>query len=157
VTFDRIVRKPLTLSDGTRLAVGTHLAMPTDAMLSDPALLPAGGADPGTFDAFRYSRAREDPSKPENAQKFQLATTEATSLPFGHGKHACPGRFFASSEAKLILCHLLLMYDFRYPEGQGRPQNWLFSENLAPDPNARVLIRKRRTADEDMALLAIHQ
>lgn len=157
VTFDRVVRKPFTLSDGTRLSAGTHLAIPTDAMLNDPALLPAGGADPDTFDAFRCSRVREDPSKPENAQRYQLATTKATSLPFGHGKHACPGRFFASSEDKLIMCHLLLMYDFRYPEGQGRPQNWLFSENLAPDPDAKLMIRKRATTNEDMATLAIHQ
>ncbi|KAI0009521.1 P450 monooxygenase No.2 [Xylariaceae sp. FL0662B] len=152
MTFDRVLREPLTLSDGTRFPTGTHLAMPTDAILRDPEFLPAGGADPDVFDPFRYSRARE---KPENAQRYQLATTEVTSLPFGHGKHACPGRFFAASEAKLILCHLLLRYDFRYPEGQSRPRNLLFSENLIPDPSARVLIHKRETADRDLAALAV--
>lgn len=119
MTFHRIVLEPLVLSDGTKLPVGTHLAMPTDAMLRDPEVLPGGGADPNTFDPFRYARAREDLSRPENAQRFQLATRRH-KLPFGHGKHACPGRFFAISEAKLILRHLLLTYDFRYPEGKCR-------------------------------------
>ncbi|PWY93639.1 cytochrome P450 [Aspergillus sclerotioniger CBS 115572] len=126
MTFDRILREPITLSDGKRLPVGAHVAIATDAMLHDAHYLPSGGADPDSFDPFRYARAREDPGKPENAQRYQLATTEVTSLPFGHGKHACPGRFFASSQAKLVLCHLLLRYDFCLPEGKTRPKNLLF-------------------------------
>ena len=156
MTFDRIVKEPLTLSDGIMLPTGTHIAMPTDPMLRDADLLPPG-AHSDSFDPFRYSRAREDSSKPANAQRFQLASTESTSLPFGHGKHACPGRFFASSEAKLILTHLLLQYDFRYPEGKGRPDNWLFAENLAPDPNARLLIRERTMAERDLKMLKTQQ
>ena len=147
-----MVKVPLQLSDGTILPVGTHVVMPTEAMLRDPSMLPPGGAEPGTFDPFRFSRVREDPSQPANAQRFQLATTEATSLPFGHGKFACPGRFFASSEAKLILSHLLLMYDFRYPEGKGRPENWMFSENTAIDPSARLMIKRRDDAANLAAL-----
>lgn len=152
MTFDRIVKVPLKLSDGTVIPAGTHLAMPTEAMLHESSLLPPGGADPGKFDPLRFSRLREDRSQPWNAQRFQLAATEATSLPFGHGKHACPGRFFVSSEAKLILSHLLLMYDFRYPENKGRPENWLFSENIALDPNARLMIKKRDNANGCAAL-----
>ncbi|RAL02624.1 cytochrome P450 [Aspergillus ibericus CBS 121593] len=139
MTFDRVLKAPMTLSDGTRLPKNTHIAVPTDAMLHDPAYLPGGG-DPNSFDPFRYARLRE---QPENAHRYQLATTDSTSLAFGHGKHACPGRFFASSEAKLLLCNLLLRYEIRLPDGQTRPRNLLVAENLVPDPSARLLFRKR--------------
>lgn len=144
MTFDRVLNAPITLSDGTTLPKDTHVAMPTDAMLHDPAYLPGGG-DPNTFDPFRYARLRQ---RPENAHRYQLAMTDSTSLPFGHGKHACPGRFFASSEAKLLLCNLLLRYEIRLPEGQARPDNLLVAENLVPDPAARLWFRKRGDGDE---------
>jgi cytochrome P450 len=31
----------------------------------------------------------------------------------GHGKSACPGRFFASSEVKILFAHLLLNYEWK--------------------------------------------
>jgi cytochrome P450 len=126
--------------------------MASDAISHDPACLPGGG-DPEVFDPFRYARLREDPSKPENANRYQFATTDSSNLHFGHGIYACPGRFFASNEIKLILCHLLLRYDFKYPEGQGRPVNLCYEEAQYPDPTATVLMRKRAVADTNVAAL----
>ena len=144
VAFNRIVREPLQLTDGTKLPVGTHFSIASDAVLHDSEYLPGGG-DPETFDGFRYARLRESA---ENANKYQFAMTEDSSLHFGHGKFACPGRFFASNEIKMILGHLLVRYDFKYPEGQGRPKNLNADENLYPDPVARVLIRRRSSEEE---------
>ncbi|KAK5637322.1 hypothetical protein RRF57_013034 [Xylaria bambusicola] len=144
MAFNRIVKEPLQLTDGTKLPVGTHFSIASDAVLHDSEYLPGGG-DPEKFDGFRYSRLRESA---ENANKYQFAMTEDSSLHFGHGKFACPGRFFASNEIKMILGHLLLRYDFQYPTGQGRPQNLNADENLYPDPSARVLVRRRRGEDE---------
>lgn len=110
--------------------------------MNDPAKLPGGG-DPEVFDGFRYERLRSDPAHPENANRFQLAMTDSNNLHFGHGKYACPGRFFASNEIKMIITELLLRYDFKYPEGQERPRSLGADENLYPDPDARVLIRRR--------------
>jgi hypothetical protein len=39
-----------------------------------------------------------------------------------YGRSACPGRFFASMEMKLLLCYVLSVYDIRYPAGQPKPQ-----------------------------------
>jgi ent-kaurene oxidase len=103
-----------------------------------------GGGDPEEFDAFRYVRLREDPAQPDNINRYQFAMTDSRSLHFGHGKYACPGRFFASNEIKILLSYLLLRYDFKYPDGQSRPLNLSADENLYPDPSARVLLRKRR-------------
>ncbi|KAK9775109.1 putative Cytochrome P450 monooxygenase [Seiridium cardinale] len=145
LAFNRVVQMPLKLSDGTCLPVGTHFSMASDAIMHDSDQLPGGG-DPEVFDPFRYVRLREDPDHPENLNRFQFAMTDNSSLHFGHGKFACPGRFFASNEIKLLLSYLLLRYDFKYPVGQTRPQNLSADENLYPDPSARVLIRKRQYA-----------
>ncbi|KAK2596416.1 hypothetical protein N8I77_013307 [Diaporthe amygdali] len=146
LSFQRVVRRAITLKDGTCIPAGTHLAMPSAAMAHDEALLPDGG-DPEAFDAFRYERLRQDPSKPENINRFQFATTDSSTLHFGHGKYACPGRFFASNEIKVILCHLLLRYDFKFPEGQRRPANWSYEEAFYPDPTVPILMRERAAGE----------
>jgi cytochrome P450 len=39
------------------------------------------------------------------------------NLTWGYGQHACPGRFFAANEIKLMLARILMDYDLRLPEG----------------------------------------
>lgn len=112
-----------------------------------------GIAGPMHMDPFRYSRVREDASHPENAHRYQFVTTDENNLHFGHGRLACVGRFFASSEIKMVLAHLLLAYDFAYPEGQLRPWNLTVDENIFPDPAARVLVRKRKIEDATLRSL----
>ncbi|KAM5449476.1 putative ent-kaurene monooxygenase [Microsporum audouinii] len=142
LAFNRVVLSTLKLSDGTVLPAGTHFNIASDAMMRDPANLPSGG-DPDIFDGFRYERLRNDPVHPENANRFQFAMTDSKNLHFGHGRYACPGRFFASNEIKMVIAELLLRYEFKYPEGQGRPRTLSADENLYPDPSARVLMRRR--------------
>ncbi|KAF3803842.1 Cytochrome P450 monooxygenase ausG [Colletotrichum gloeosporioides] len=43
---------------------------------------------------------------------FCFVSISPEILSFGHGKHACPGRFFASNEIKSALIHLLMKYDW---------------------------------------------
>lgn len=86
----------------------------------------------------------------ENASHFQFATTSENSLHFGHGKLACPGRFFASNEIKIVLSEMLLRFDFKFPEGQGQPLNLSMDENIYPEPSARVLARAR-TCKENLS------
>lgn len=125
--------------------------MASDAISHDPACLPGGG-DPEVFDPFRYSRLREEEA---NKNKYQFATTDEMNLHFGHGKYACPGRFFASNEAKLILCHILIMCDFKFQEGQTRPENLTFEESCFPDPAIRVLMRRRTIPETDISAMIL--
>lgn len=136
LAFNRIVSKDLTLSDGTALPKGTHFGMPAAAILQDTENEP--NAD--QFDGFRYYKKRMNPAE---ANKHQFAMTDNNSLHFGHGKYSCPGRFFASNEIKIIMAHLLIEYEFQYPEGATRPRNLTADENLYPDPSARLLMRRR--------------
>lgn len=137
LAFNRIVQKDLTLSDGTKLPKGTHFAMPSAAILQDDDRM-AGAT---SFDGFRYFKTREDPAE---ANKHQFAMTDSNNLHFGHGKFSCPGRFFASNEIKILMAHLLIGYEFKYPPGQSRPRNLTADENLYPDPTARLMMRERK-------------
>lgn len=40
-----------------------------------------------------------------------------SSLTWGYGRHACPGRFLANNELKMILAHALINYDWKLPDG----------------------------------------
>ncbi|EAS32065.3 cytochrome P450 monooxygenase [Coccidioides immitis RS] len=139
LSFNRVVRKPLTLSDGTRFPKGTHFGMPAYSILQDPSIV----ENPTEFDGFRYKKIRQ---QPKEANKHQYASTDSNNIHFGHGKYACPGRFYASHVVKLIVGHLILEYDFKFPEGKCRPQNLNIDENVYPDPSATLLIRRRQMA-----------
>ena len=136
VDFHRVVQKPLTLSDGTCLPAGIHVCAASYPISKDPANLPNARA----FDGFRYYELRKNLAE-EN--KHQFAMTDKNHMHFGRGKHACPGRFFASAELKAVIAQLLLAYDCKYPEGKGRPANSNADEFLYPDPSARLLVKRR--------------
>ncbi|KAJ7660426.1 hypothetical protein B0H17DRAFT_832480, partial [Mycena rosella] len=56
--------------------------------------------------------------------KRHMVSTGTDHLPFGTGKHACPGRFFAATELKAMLAHLVLNYDVKAEvEGVRPPDN----------------------------------
>jgi len=75
--------------------------------------------DSDKFDAFRYSRVREESAKEkgprsvEAAAANQFVSVHPHHLSFGYGRHACPGRFFAANEIKMILANAILRYDVR--------------------------------------------
>ncbi|QUC21856.1 uncharacterized protein UV8b_06097 [Ustilaginoidea virens] len=142
LTFNRIFHQPMTLSDGTFLPAGTRVAVPSNAMLQQPEHVP-GPAKPSEFDPFRYSNLRNDPVLGPQYQRFMCAMTNSSNMAFGYGRYACPGRFYAVNEMKLILATLLLRYELKFPEGAKRPKNFTVDGDMFPDPRARLLIRER--------------
>ncbi len=38
-------------------------------------------------------------------------------MQFGFGRHACPGRFFAANEIKMIIANFVMDYDIKLPDG----------------------------------------
>jgi cytochrome P450 len=65
-------------------------------------------------------------------------------LNFGHGNHACPGRFFASNEIKIVLIELLRNWDFRFLERKGRPENVLRGLVCGPDTKGMMELRRKK-------------
>ncbi|KAL0262446.1 hypothetical protein SLS55_001414 [Diplodia seriata] len=129
----RRVEQAVTLSDGTRLPKGSHIAMPTFQMY-DPR---HWGPDADKFVGHRFLDMRNEPGQ-EN--RWQFVTTSAEHMGFGHGQHACPGRFFASNEIKIAVAHLLLKYDWKF---EGEQPRSLTESEYVPDPSARILYKSR--------------
>ena len=113
-------------------------------------------SQPDDYDAFRFSRAREEFEQSQKDGKLTdndkaellrlkgtgMITTSDSFLPFGHGKHACPGRFFVSHEMKMLLAYLFTMYDVQsLPE---RPQNTWFGPHVLPPMKQTIRVRRRK-------------
>ncbi|EJD07678.1 cytochrome P450 [Fomitiporia mediterranea MF3/22] len=126
-----------TLSDGTFLPKGTLLAANAEGLHRDNSIYP----DADKFDGFRFSRIRNE-SEGDHV-KHQMVNTNAEYLAFGHGRHACPGRFFAVNELKAMMAFIVLNYDVKFENDGARPDNMYFGKNVIPNPMAKVLIRKR--------------
>lgn len=105
--------------------------------------------NPLEYDAYRWVKVREDPAREHLGH---LVSTSAQHMGFSHGMHSCPGRFFAANEIKIALCHLLLKYDWKLPEDTPDPKPLLVGMGILPDPNARLLVR-RRTPELDLESL----
>lgn len=115
------------------------------------------------FDGFRYARkrqghletqpvCRESPQVPElKARQTWYSSTDRSHVTFGHGQYACPGRFVAAVEMKLIFAALIMRYDMSFNSkkdnrgqaGQQRPQNLHVLELGFRNPSVRVNVRKR--------------
>lgn len=136
ISFPRKAVQDLTLSDGTFIHAGTFVIAPSLAISADESIYP----DADNFDGLRYYRLRQRSREDENMH--QLTSTSKTMTHFGLGRHACPGRWFASAEIKTVLASLLLEYDFKLKEGEGRPKNMLVQVLQLPDPRAEILFKR---------------
>ncbi|KAI4523121.1 cytochrome P450 [Schizophyllum commune Loenen D] len=137
LSLDRVVTKKggYTFSDGTYVPEGVRISVASHATHRDEDNYP----NAHVFDGFRYSRLRENDPK-----KYQMVKTDCDYLLFGHGFHACPGRFFAANELKAMLAHIVLHYDVQLEGGSRvKPENEWFRDLQSPSHSARVMFRKR--------------
>ncbi|ATZ58333.1 hypothetical protein BCIN_16g01490 [Botrytis cinerea B05.10] len=154
LTNTRITTSSLHLSTGHTIPKGTrigydaqvlNMAGPDLSLLSqDPSTMPQLDP-PSVFSPFRFASIRETPG---NESKYQFVTTSKEAMNFGHGNHACPGRFFAGIEMKIILIEFLRGWDFRNVgdtemKGGGRPENFGFDISISPNPVAEIEIKRR--------------
>ncbi|KAI1356558.1 putative cytochrome P450 [Xylaria sp. FL0043] len=138
ITFERVVTEDYRLSDGFVIPANTTIGVPTQAITMNPDIYP----NPETFDGFRFEKERA--KRPEASGRQSYAASNHDSMAFGYGRHACPGRFFASNEIKAIMGYLLLNYDMKFADGQTRPDSLLFETQNLPNHEATVLFRKRK-------------
>lgn len=140
LSMHRVMLQSHKLSDGTELPRDSHISMPVNAIQNDPEVTP----NPEVFDGLRYFKLRQQEGE---THLHQFSTTQDKILNFGHGKASCPGRFFASLEIKIILVRLIMDYDYKFPEGQGRPENVRAHEFIFPNPDAEILMRARKETE----------
>ncbi|RFU74429.1 hypothetical protein TARUN_7822 [Trichoderma arundinaceum] len=140
-SFIRKVMKPIDLSDGTHLPAGTRVLAPQAGVSMDEQFF----HNPEEFDALRFYNMRQESAEASN--RWQFTSLNDTNLNFGAGKHACPGRFFAGNQIKLILAFFLINYDVRLKEGDKRPEPMAMVMTKGPSPNAEFEFRRRELAN----------
>jgi cytochrome P450 len=120
--------------------VGTQFGFPLGPIRLDAAKF----TDPEKFDGFRYYKKRVAEDLIGNSAKYMATTPSEEHLGFGHGVQACPGRFFAINEIKLILVYFLLNFDFKQPERQQKSRlHFPFEEYLVLNPTLKLMMRKK--------------
>ena len=71
-----------------------------------------------------------------------VSTPGDTFLGFGHGKHPCPGRYFAAHEMKLLLAHVVQNYDVEHLAT--RPLQDAIMETKLPSQSTEIRVRRRK-------------
>lgn len=158
----------VTLEDGLYLPQGARMSISSYGVHRDPDNYPNGEV----YDAFRFSRIREDmeakrltsPTSPvpnghtnghvtSNVDKNRTAdlireknlsavSTSESFLAFGHSRHACPGRFFAANEIKLLLAYMSTKYEIE--PLKERPKGMMLAEFVVPDMKQTIRVRRRK-------------
>ncbi|KAI0401753.1 cytochrome P450 [Xylaria palmicola] len=150
VSFQRFVLSPILLSNGFTIPAGTHICAASDARSRDSKLYDT----PLEFRPMRFlspsgSKATKS-AEVDSANLFSSVT--AGDSWFGTGRQACPGRWYASAQIKLVLCLLLTQYEFKFPAGRTeRPKNWVKDEKTGPDMEQIILFRRRAMEAERVA------
>ncbi|KAF8165943.1 cytochrome P450 [Crassisporium funariophilum] len=129
----RKVLKDFMFSDGTLIPAGSTLRVNSYGSHHNEDLYPS----PHSFQGFRF--VNEDSLKQIPSAKPTLDYN-----PFGYGKHACPGRFFAAAQLKLMLAHIVTTYDVKTEVEGVRPDSVWSEASVIPNLSAKILFRKRR-------------
>ncbi|EHL01927.1 putative Ent-kaurene oxidase [Glarea lozoyensis 74030] len=130
--FRDVTAGEVDIGNGIRVGPGVRMVFPTQDIHLDP----DNYEDPMRFDAFRFSRSFENEyeykhqgsknrAEERDSERELITTTTPTFLPFGYGRHACPGRWFAAQVMKQALAYLVLNYDV---------------ELIGPPPKRRALL-----------------
>ncbi|KAI8941464.1 hypothetical protein NX059_002683 [Plenodomus lindquistii] len=132
----RLAMERVALSNGLVVRKGERATVDAVNMI-DPNVY----ENPEKFDIERFARMRDNL---ETANKAHFVATGVDHLAFGHGVHACPGRFFAANEIKIALCHLLLKYDWKLAPGASLEPMHTLGFMTTLDPKNKLVYRRRK-------------
>lgn len=141
VSLPRIVASSegLELGNDIRIPAGVRLGIPSQAIHYDDGYYD----NPLTFDAFRFSRPCEQnktAGRQEPKQELSVSVSESF-LTYGYGKHACPGRWFASQMMKAALAHVVQNYEVE--RIGGKPEKKALLNMILPPTDAQIRVRRR--------------
>lgn len=92
---------------------GTIIALPVHDVHKDPRIY----TNAHLFQPLRFVVSKQGEARPNieggTGRGKHAVTLDDSFLGFGCGKHACPGRFFAVHEMKLVVAYLLLNYEVK--------------------------------------------
>ncbi|KAJ7589645.1 cytochrome P450 [Mycena floridula] len=138
ISMGREVLKDFTFSDGTMVPAGNLVAVASFSIHTDESLYP----NALQFQGFRYSDMRNIQGE---GLKHHFVTTGPEFMLFGHGKHACPGRFFAANTMAIMFAQLLTTYDVKFADDRKIPPDpVLYGFAVLPDTTAELVFRARQ-------------
>lgn len=117
---------------------GGRVAIASQAMQNDNDVYP----NANHWDAFHFSAPYEDPETGAEVKNQSVVNPSNEFLTFGIGRHACPGRFFATSVIKMLPGVIVLHYDVE-PLKERPATVYLLERNL-PSKNGMLRVRRRR-------------
>lgn len=132
-----VAEEGVTFPSGVHVPKGLPIAVPGYSVHQDSEVYP----EPKKYQPLRFYNARHNEAddyvkRARNA--FPTATTDF--LGWGLGRNACPGRFFASNEIKMMIAFILLHYDIDHLSE--RPRNTWIAQNRVPPMKATLRIRR---------------
>ncbi|KAF4344589.1 ent-kaurene oxidase [Fusarium beomiforme] len=133
-----VAEKGVTFPSGTHVPKGLRIAVPGYSVLQDSEIY----LDPKVYKPLRFYDARQNEADEYvKSARNALPTASQDFLAWGLGRNACPGRFFASNEIKMLLAYVLLNYDIEHLAE--RPRNTWIAQNRIPPTKATLSVRKR--------------
>ncbi|XP_014550037.1 hypothetical protein COCVIDRAFT_116738 [Bipolaris victoriae FI3] len=132
--MQRHARQTFTFSDGTIIPAGAKVVSPSRILHRDP----TSYDNPESFEGFRFVQAKD--GRP--ALEKTVVTTGTDFHLFGHGRHPCPGRFFATHEMKIMFASLILRYDVELVAGT-KPKETYIATMAIPDTALNVMFKSR--------------
>jgi len=142
-----VAKDGLTTPSGVHIPFGNFCAVPSLAVLTDAKKY----SSPESFDPFRFVDLRREVNSgerlPDHVERSRMSfpATSNDYLAFGNGRQACPGRFFAAAELKLMLAYVLLHYDFEMlPK---RPSDTWVGILRIPSPSAKIRVKRRKPSE----------
>lgn len=123
---------------------GTIIALPVDQVHYDEDVYPQAR----TFNPFRFVVPEPRPGELAKGEATGKAavTLDDAFLGFGAGKHACPGRFFAVHEMKLMAAFALLNYEVEYVKENPSLKDFIWLK--LPLNNATLRVRRLSGKEE---------
>ncbi|PCH35771.1 cytochrome P450 [Wolfiporia cocos MD-104 SS10] len=140
VGMRRKTLKTVILSNGTVIPADVNIYAPSTATHHDSALYD----DPGAFKPNRFFDKGIETGEPS---QHQFVSMSPEYIAFGHGKHACPGRFFAVLVIKTLIANLLLKYDLKMGGDGSNPKTLLIGTSAILSRKAKVLFKRRQSID----------
>ncbi|KAL4923644.1 cytochrome P450 [Aspergillus undulatus] len=145
ISVRRKVLQPYTLSDGTRLAKDDVACISLQPILQSP----ENYTDPLTFNPYRFMKSTSTKSASSTSitsSSSKFTDADVTFPIWGLGKHACPGRHYASLLLKLVLAHILHRYEIKMADGKAemKKRSFYWRSAIVPRSGAILYFRERK-------------
>ncbi|KAL9134254.1 MAG: hypothetical protein Q9175_004568 [Cornicularia normoerica] len=129
----------VTLPNGTHIPRGTWLGVPVQAVHMDGDLYDK----PYEYKPFRFTKMRSE-NYAQSQEKVDATDIGDTFLGWSYGRYACPGRWFAVQNLKLMIAYITLNYEIQPIDK--RPESLVFGDANVPSMSACIKVRRRRRA-----------